>query len=114
SYIRFGTIRDKDPKYDIQTGQLKLAGQDVADLFEPSIEAIIEAFEQQRRAASTPINMVCLVGSFAASDWLFTRLQKYFLPLGISFCRLDAHANKAVADGAVSFYIDHLVSSRVV
>jgi hypothetical protein len=91
-----------------------LAGQDVADLFEPSIEAIIEAFEQQRRAASTPINMVCLVGSFAASDWLFTRLQKYFLPLGISFCRLDAHANKAVADGAVSFYIDHLVSSRVV
>jgi hypothetical protein len=113
SYIRFGTIRDKDPKYDIRSGQLKLAGQDVADLFEPSIKAIIEAFKQQRRAASTAINMVCLVGGFAASDWLFTRLQEYFLPLGISFCRPDAHVNKAVADGAVSFYIDHLVSSRV-
>jgi len=34
-----------------------LHSQDVADLFEPSIEAIIEAFEQQRRAASTPINV---------------------------------------------------------
>ncbi|KAG1903416.1 uncharacterized protein F5891DRAFT_1019283 [Suillus fuscotomentosus] len=113
SYIRFGTIRDKDPKYDIRSGQLKLAGQDVADLFEPSIEAIIEAFEQQRCAASISINLVCLVGGFAASDWLFVRLQEYFLPLGISFCRPDAHANKAVADGAVSFYIDHLVSSRV-
>ncbi|KAG2043940.1 hypothetical protein BDR03DRAFT_940307 [Suillus americanus] len=113
SYIRFGTIRDKDPKYDIRSGQLKLAGQDVADLFEPSIEAIIEAFEQQRRVASTPISMVCLVGGFAASDWLFTKLQEYFLPLGITFCRPDAHVNKAVADGAVSFYIDHLVSSRV-
>ncbi|KAG2353445.1 hypothetical protein BDR07DRAFT_1367118 [Suillus spraguei] len=112
SYIKFG-IRDKDPKYDIRSGQLKLAGQDVADLFEPSIEAIIEAFEQQRRAASIPINMVCLVGGFAASDWLFTRLQEYFLPLGIRFCRPNAHVNKAVADGAVSFYIDHLVSSRV-
>ncbi|KAG2129861.1 uncharacterized protein EDB93DRAFT_1265156 [Suillus bovinus] len=113
SYIRFGTIRDKDPKYDIRSGQLKLSGQDVANLFEPSIEAIIEAFEQQRHAASTPINFVCLVGGFAASDWLFAKLHEYFLPLGIRFCRPDAHANKAVADGAVSFYIDHLVSSRV-
>ena len=26
SYIKFGTIRDKDPKYDIRSGQLKLAG----------------------------------------------------------------------------------------
>ncbi|KAG1846557.1 hypothetical protein DFJ58DRAFT_747163 [Suillus subalutaceus] len=113
SYIKFGTIRDKDLKYDIRSGQLKLAGQDVADLFEPSIEAIIEAFEQQRRVASTPISLVCLVGGFAASDWLFARLREYLLPLGISFCRPDAHVNKAVADGAVSFYIDHLVSSRV-
>ncbi|KAG2043917.1 hypothetical protein BDR03DRAFT_1047251 [Suillus americanus] len=113
SYIKFGTIRDKDLKYDIRSGQLKLAGFDIADLFEPSIEAIIEAVEQQRRVASTPISLICLVGGFAASDWLFVRLQEYFLPLGISFCRHDAHVNKAVADGAVSFYIDHLVSSQV-
>ncbi|KAG1792838.1 uncharacterized protein HD556DRAFT_1378586 [Suillus plorans] len=113
SYIKFGTIRDKDLKYNIRSGQLKLAGQDVADLFEPSIEAIIEAFEQQRRTASIPINVIWLVGGFAASDWLFAKLQQYFTPLSISFCRPDAHANKAVADGAVSFYIDHLVSSRV-
>ncbi|KAG1721510.1 uncharacterized protein EDB91DRAFT_1176212 [Suillus paluster] len=113
SYIKFGTIRDKDAKYDIRSGQLKLVGRDIADLFEPSIKAIIEAFEQQMRAASTPVNFVFLVGGFAASDWLFAKLQEYFQPLGISFCRPDAHVNKAVADGAVSFYIDHLVSSRV-
>ncbi|KAG2122351.1 hypothetical protein DEU56DRAFT_974525 [Suillus clintonianus] len=113
SYIKFGTVRDKDPKYNIRSGQLKLAGRDVADLFEPSIKAIFEAFEQQRRAASAPVNLVCLVGGFAASDWLFARLQEYFLPLGLRFCRPDSHVNKAVADGAVSFYIDHLVSSRV-
>ncbi|OAX34711.1 hypothetical protein K503DRAFT_803366 [Rhizopogon vinicolor AM-OR11-026] len=112
-YVKFGTIRDKDLTYDIRSGQLKLAGQDVADLFEPSVEAIIKAFEQQRRVASTPVDFVFLVGGFAASDWLFARLQEYFQPLGISFCRPDGHVNKAVADGAVSFYIDHLVSSRV-
>ncbi|KAJ8595460.1 hypothetical protein M405DRAFT_929541 [Rhizopogon salebrosus TDB-379] len=113
SYVKFGTVRDKDPKYDIRSGQLKLAGQDVADLFEPSVQAIIKGFEQQTRAASIPVNLIFLVGGFAASDWLFARLQEHFQPLGISFCRPNGYVNKAVADGAVSFYIDHLVSSRV-
>jgi hypothetical protein len=26
SYVKFGTVRDKDLKYDIRSGQLKLAG----------------------------------------------------------------------------------------
>lgn len=25
-YIRFGTVRDKDPEHDIRSGQIKLAG----------------------------------------------------------------------------------------
>ncbi|OAX34713.1 hypothetical protein K503DRAFT_774259 [Rhizopogon vinicolor AM-OR11-026] len=111
-FVRFGTMRDRDLKYDIRSGQLKLAGQEVADLFEPSVEAIIDAFEQQRRVASIPINCVFLIGTFAASDWLFTRLQKYFQPLGICLRRPDCHVNKAVADGAVLSYIDRLSASH--
>ncbi|KAG2153166.1 hypothetical protein DEU56DRAFT_868614 [Suillus clintonianus] len=113
SYIKFGNVRDKDPQRDIRNGQLKLSGQDVAKLFEPSISNIIEAFEIQRKAAGTPITFVFFVGGFAASDWMFAKLQKYFQSLGISFSRPDNHTNKAVADGAVSYFIDHLVSSRV-
>jgi hypothetical protein len=113
SYIKFGTVRDKDPQRDIRNGQLKLSGQDVAKLFEPSISSIIEAFETQRKAAGTPITFVFFVGGFAASDWMFAKLQAHFQSLGISFSRPDNHCNKAVADGAVSYFIDHLVSSRV-
>ncbi|OJA08937.1 hypothetical protein AZE42_05314 [Rhizopogon vesiculosus] len=57
SYVKFGTTRDNDLEYDIRSGQLKLTGQDIAGLFEPSVKAIIEAFEQQRRVASTPVNV---------------------------------------------------------
>ncbi|KAG1853391.1 hypothetical protein F4604DRAFT_2044473 [Suillus subluteus] len=105
AYIKFGTIHDKDPQHDIRSGYLKL---DVAKLFEPSINSIIEAFETQRRAAGTPITV-----SFAASDWMFAKLQAYFQSLGIGFSRPDNHCNKAIADGAVLYFIDHLVSSRV-
>jgi len=34
--------------------------QDVADLFDPSVQAIINAFEQQKRAASIPIDVSIL------------------------------------------------------
>ncbi|KAG2358893.1 hypothetical protein BDR07DRAFT_1293671 [Suillus spraguei] len=112
-YIKFGTIRDKDknPQYNIRNGQLKLSGQDVADLFEPSISSIVEAFETQRKATGIPITFVFFTGSFAVSDWMFTKLQEYFQSLGISFGRPDSDCNKAVADGAVSYFIDRLVGT---
>jgi len=112
-YIKFGTVRDKDPKYDIRSGQLRLSGMMVAELFEPSIRDIIDAFKKQQQASSTPITSVFLVGGFAASEWLFSSLRRYFDALNINLCRPDSHVNKAVADGAISYHIDHLVSSRV-
>ncbi|KAI6100572.1 hypothetical protein F5141DRAFT_1218599 [Pisolithus sp. B1] len=110
-YIQFGGVRDRDLEYNIRSGQLKF--EDVAKLFEPSVEEISATFEQQRRAASTPITSVFLVGGFAASDWLYTCLVERMSSLGLTICRPKQHVNKAVADGAVSFYIDRLVSGRV-
>ncbi|EIW80579.1 hypothetical protein CONPUDRAFT_105630 [Coniophora puteana RWD-64-598 SS2] len=112
-YIKFGTSRDKDPAYNIRGGQLKLRGEEVATLFEPSIQSIVDAIENQRKASSKPISLVFLVGGFAASDYLFAQLQDRLVTYGINISRPDNHANKAVADGAVSFYLDCLVSSRV-
>ncbi|KAF7982970.1 hypothetical protein HWV62_24558 [Athelia sp. TMB] len=113
SYIKFGGVRDKDPAAGIRSGQLKLPGSEVAALFEPSINSIIEAIEQQRRVAAKAIKSIFLVGGFAASDWLFSRLREHMTAQGIDFLRPDSHVNKAVADGALSFYLDHKVSSRV-
>ncbi|KAF8441288.1 hypothetical protein L210DRAFT_3611856 [Boletus edulis BED1] len=112
-YIKFGTVRDKDPQYDIRSGQLRLSGKIVADLFEPAIREIMDAFRKQQQASPIPITSVFLVGGFAASEWLFSSLRRYFDALNINLCRPDSHVNKAVADGAVSYRIDHLVSSRV-
>ncbi|KAI6124651.1 hypothetical protein EV401DRAFT_1941077 [Pisolithus croceorrhizus] len=92
--------RDSDPEFGIKSGQLKLAGEDIAKLFEPSIEAIAEA-------------TAFLVGGYASSDFLFLRLQRHPAFSDTILCRPGTQLNKAVADGAVSFYIDHLVKTRV-
>lgn len=112
-YIKFGTRRDSDPEFGIKSGQLKLAGEDIAKLFEPSIEAIAEAFKQQRQASAIPISHAFLVGGYASSDFLFLSLQRHLAFSNTILCRPGTQLNKAVADGAVSFYIDHLVKTRV-
>lgn len=111
-YIKFGTMSDKEPSYDVRGGQLRLQGKDVATLFEPSIQSVIDAVERQKAASQITISHVFLVGGFAAGDYLFKQLQARLSSIGMSLCRPDSHTNKAVADGAISFYIDHLVATR--
>ncbi|KAF8802607.1 hypothetical protein BYT27DRAFT_7260910 [Phlegmacium glaucopus] len=112
-YVKFGTLRDKDPKLNIRSGQLKLLGTEVASFFEPSVQCIVTSIKEQCNASAVEISSVFLVGGFAASDWLYTKLREAFASQGLDISRPDSHVNKAVADGAISFYIDHLVSARV-
>ncbi|KIM36856.1 hypothetical protein M413DRAFT_31259 [Hebeloma cylindrosporum] len=112
-YIKFGSLKDKDPRVGIRSGQIRLNGSDVASFFEPSIQCIIESVKQQRNASNTEIASVFLVGGFAASERLFMKLKENLTPQGVVLSRPDGHVNKAVADGAVSFHIDHYVTARV-
>ncbi|KAF7310179.1 hypothetical protein MIND_00391500 [Mycena indigotica] len=113
SYIRFGTLRDKDAAFNIFNGQMKLPGTVVAAFFQPSIDAIVQAIAIQQSSAKVPISDVLLVGGFAASDWLHSELKRRLAPMNLVVSRPDAHVNKAVSDGAVSFFIDRFVKSRI-
>ncbi|KZT22435.1 hypothetical protein NEOLEDRAFT_1180846 [Neolentinus lepideus HHB14362 ss-1] len=112
AHIRFGTRNDNDPEYGISRGILKLTGTDMARLFDPSLEAILAAIQEQRRAGGS-IKRILFVGGFAASDYLFDGLRRELGGAGTEISRPDGHINKAVADGAVAFYMDHVVSARM-
>ncbi|KAF8181789.1 hypothetical protein BJ912DRAFT_1061935 [Pholiota molesta] len=112
-YIKFGGTRDNDVSYGIRFGQLKLLGSDVATFFEPSIDCIIDAVLDQTRTAHKPISHVVLVGGFAASDYMFNKVHAALTPSGLNIVRPENHVNKAVSDGAISFYFDHFVQTRV-
>jgi len=73
----------------------------------------VRSIKEQCEASDTEISSVFLVGGFSASDWLYQNLKDAFTSQGLNVSRPDSHVNKAVADGAVSFYLDHSVSARV-
>ena len=79
-----------------------------------------------------------LVGGFAASNWLYIKVLESLKPLGLNVLRPENHVyvlflfpfplsiqahlsrfslsllrSKAVSDGAISFYLDHFVRTRV-
>ncbi|KAF5367521.1 hypothetical protein D9758_003622 [Tetrapyrgos nigripes] len=112
-FIPFGSPLDKDLSVGIRSGQLKLSGEEVAELFEPSIRAAVSAIKAQIDASQGMIKSVFLVGGYAASAWLFTQLQERLGKYGVIVSRPDSQTSKAVADGAIGFYCDHHVSTRM-
>ncbi|KAL1941016.1 hypothetical protein VTO73DRAFT_7652 [Trametes versicolor] len=114
SYIKFGSMRCNDPGVNIRRGQLLLSGLEMEALYKPSLDAVVEAIQKQRQTATCPISTIFLVGGFAASPWLYSSLQQVVRPLGLAVCRPDTHTNKAVAEGGVSFYLEHFVSARII
>ncbi|KAK7472142.1 hypothetical protein VKT23_000264 [Stygiomarasmius scandens] len=116
AFIKFGGVRDRDLDVGIRSGQLKLPGTEVVKFFEPSINSIIEginAYRTECTDSTKRIDTVFLIGGFAANDYLFEKLEEFLQPKGISVCRPQSYLNKAVADGAASFHVDHFVGSRI-
>ncbi|KAF9476880.1 hypothetical protein BDN70DRAFT_881877 [Pholiota conissans] len=114
-YIKFGNPRDNDPDRSIRSGQLKLDGHDIKEFFVPSATAIKQSVLEQRTSGSKNIKHVVLVGGFSANDWLFNDLETFLLRLDptLVLIRPEEHINKAVSDGAISFYLDHFVRARI-
>ena len=86
---------------------------EVAELFEPSIEAAVSSIRNQVTLSGGMVKSVWLVGGFASSPWLFSQLQERLTPDGIVVSRPDGQTSKAVADCAISFYCDHHVGARI-
>ncbi|KAL0574098.1 hypothetical protein V5O48_007857 [Marasmius crinis-equi] len=112
-YIQFGSLRDKDLSVGITRGVLKIPGENMKSFFTHSVREILGAIDEQVKEADTPISAVYLVGGFAASDYLFSTLEKDLEKRKLSSSRPDGFVNKAVTDGAISFYLDRMVSARV-
>ncbi|KAK0209588.1 hypothetical protein IW262DRAFT_1468852 [Armillaria fumosa] len=109
AYIRFSGMRDKDPKLNINMGKLKLTGAEVASFFEPSVLSIIKVIDKQQLASKSTVSVAFLVGGFAASNYLFSKLQEHFKPLNITFSCPNSHVNKATTDDTLSFHLDQAI-----
>ncbi|KAF9529790.1 hypothetical protein CPB83DRAFT_868945 [Crepidotus variabilis] len=110
-FIRFGSRSDNVPDVNIRFGQIKLDGVDIAKFFQASIDSVLQIVQAQKKKARQ--THVVLVVGFSASFWLFDRVRNILAKIGMTVTRPKDNAVKAVSDGAVSFYLDRHVRTRV-
>ncbi|KAI0704701.1 hypothetical protein C8Q76DRAFT_801605 [Earliella scabrosa] len=113
TFIKFGSVACNDPQVKIRRGQLALTGEEMESFFTPSLDGIVNAIERQCRLSTRSITTAFLVGGFAASPWLFAKLQERFKLLGLTLYKPNTHTSKAVSEGAVAYYLDRSVTARV-
>ncbi|KAI9060751.1 hypothetical protein FKP32DRAFT_1595071 [Trametes sanguinea] len=111
--IRFGSIMCNDSKVNIRNGVLALSRATMVSFFQPSLDAMVNIIEKQRKAATLPVVGIFLVGGFAANPYLFTELRERLKRLRLQLFRPNAHTSKAAAEGALSFFLENIVSARI-
>lgn len=112
-YLLIGSSSLNRPELGIRRGKLILKGEDVAQLFEPSIRATAESIKARVSPQSNgqPIT-VAMVGGFSESAFLRNEVQARLGNLA-KLCKPDEATSKAVASGAVAWLIDGVVKARV-
>ncbi|TDL25780.1 hypothetical protein BD410DRAFT_813480 [Rickenella mellea] len=112
-WVTVGGPGERNNVLGVRSGKLKLDGTEVAKCFEFSVQQAVDAIKQQKETTGRDKIDVWLVGGFAASPWLFDQLKTELGPHGINIYRPDTNTSKAVADGAVGYYLDRWVTARV-
>ncbi|PPQ68081.1 hypothetical protein CVT24_002945 [Panaeolus cyanescens] len=112
-FVKFGGVGDNDEDVGIRFGQLRLKGEEVAALFKPAIDCIHNAVVEQCKLANKRISHVVLVGGFVNNDYLYERVKDALASVSVKVHRVDNLPNKAVANGAASYYLDHFVRARL-
>ncbi|KAM0786234.1 hypothetical protein ACM66B_007035 [Microbotryomycetes sp. NB124-2] len=76
----FNVENSHDPSIGLEWGELCIPGQVLrTEVFDPIIEQVLDLLQfQLSKVASTRIDAIILVGGFAASEYLFTRVQQTF------------------------------------
>jgi len=103
AYVKIAGRRTHSSRHCILSGQLKLSGVEATGLFNDSIDAVINAFEQLKGHTAMPITTVFLVGGLSTNNWFWSQLESYFSARKMGIHRLDNHCNKVVAEGAVLY-----------
>ncbi|BGP03164.1 protein of heat shock protein Hsp70 family [Rhodotorula toruloides] len=76
----FNVEDSHDPAVGLEFGELAIPGKVLKkEVFDPIIEQVLELLSTQiAKIGSTPLDAIILVGGFAASEYLYTRVRQAF------------------------------------
>ncbi|KAG8804321.1 hypothetical protein FRC16_009534 [Serendipita sp. 398] len=108
--IHFGFPRDNDRNHGIIKGKLSLTREEVEAAYTKVTSSITTSCKEF--FGDRTVQHLLLVGGFGESPYLKSQMRRVFEHQGIQIVTVDEPAKKAAADGAVIWYLTHLVEGR--
>ncbi|KAK2462921.1 hypothetical protein APHAL10511_005119 [Amanita phalloides] len=105
-FIKFGGLKDNDPSKGIRSGQLKLAGTDVARLFAPTLQCILESVWSARNHSKKSISLSFCLHCITMGDANNSTTNRALRHFGIDVLRPGRHLTDVVVNGAVVVYLN--------
>ncbi|KDQ12455.1 hypothetical protein BOTBODRAFT_134607 [Botryobasidium botryosum FD-172 SS1] len=108
--ISVGGRKFSNTDLNVRRGAMTIQGSQIQRFFDPWVEKILESVNAQ--IAGHPVQYLLLVGGFGESPYLRQKLQDGPGSNGIRVTIADHATSKAVADGAVIWFVRHVVTAR--
>ncbi|KDQ12467.1 hypothetical protein BOTBODRAFT_176407 [Botryobasidium botryosum FD-172 SS1] len=108
--INVGGRRFTSTELNVRRGSMTMKGSQIQTFFDPWVNKAIESVNSQ--IEGHPVQHILLVGGFGESPYLRQKLAASTGSRGIKITLADDSTSKAVADGAVIWFIRHAVTAR--
>ncbi|KDQ12450.1 hypothetical protein BOTBODRAFT_34427 [Botryobasidium botryosum FD-172 SS1] len=109
--ISVGGRKFTNAKLSVRRGSMTVAGAQLQQFFDPSVKRIIESVTAQIEGHA--VKYILLVGGFGESPYLRQKLRDGPGSMnGIKVTIAEQPTSKAVADGAVIWFVRHAVTAR--
>ncbi|KAL8292579.1 hypothetical protein RQP46_001191 [Phenoliferia psychrophenolica] len=113
--LKLGGMADEEPASGVLKGKLILDGKEVeARCFADVAEQIVACARRQTRCGDIKSKHVLLVGGVGESPYIKSKLRAAFADEGIEVVTGDEPTKKAVAEGAIIWFVKGLVVARAV
>ncbi|KAL8292583.1 hypothetical protein RQP46_001195 [Phenoliferia psychrophenolica] len=113
--LKLGGMADEEPASGVLKGKLILDGKEVeARCFADVAEQIVACARRQTRCGDIKSKHVLLVGGVGESPYIKSKLRAAFADEGIAVVTGDEPTKKAVAEGAIIWFVKGLVVARAV
>ncbi|KAK4701939.1 hypothetical protein P7C70_g4284, partial [Phenoliferia sp. Uapishka_3] len=113
--LKFGSMADSEPVSGVVQGRLILDGKEVETrCFVDVSDAIIACAKRQTRAGDIRSKHVLLVGGVGESPYIKSKLRAALDVDGVKVVTGDEPTKKAVAEGAIIWFVKQLVVARAV
>ncbi|KDR73023.1 hypothetical protein GALMADRAFT_158647 [Galerina marginata CBS 339.88] len=119
-FIQLDGSSDTDDVRGIARGRLKITRHahtlligEMVKFFEPSTKLVTDGLEEVLSECGWSIDQIFVVGGFAESEYVFTEIKKLANSNNIPVGKPDGVLSKAIAHGALSWYINSGVQVRI-